>query len=70
MGELIEIKIFLLRNGLDQTRVAKALGVTKQYVHDIFHGRRKALQIRHRLVQELGFPPELIAYRPNGRRAA
>ena len=67
---MIELKIFLLRNGLDQPLIASQLGITKQYVSDIFAGKRKALRIRQRLVDELGIPAELVAWREPERRAA
>jgi transcriptional regulator with XRE-family HTH domain len=67
---MIELKIFLLRNGLDQPLIAAELGITKQYVSDIFAGKRKALHIRRRMVDELGIPAELVAWREPDRRAA
>jgi len=50
--------------------IASQLGITKQYVSDIFAGKRKALRIRQRLVDELGIPAELVAWREPERRAA
>jgi transcriptional regulator with XRE-family HTH domain len=67
---IVEIKVFLLRKGLDQPTVARQLGITKQYLNDILHGKRKALHIRNRMVEELGFPPQLINWKQSEDLAA
>jgi len=67
---MIELKIFLLRNGLDQPLIASQLGITKQYVSDIFAGKRKALHIRRRMVEEVGIPADLVEWREPDQRAA
>lgn len=67
---MLELKIFLLRKGLDQPTVARRLGVSKQYISDIFRGKRKALHIRQRMIDELGFDPALVAWEPVKKKAA
>lgn len=67
---IVEIKIWLLRSGLDQPALARHLGITKQYLNDILHGKRKALHIRRRMVEEFGCPPHLIDWNPQEEFAA
>jgi DNA-binding Xre family transcriptional regulator len=61
---IVELKVFMLRNGWDQPTLARRLGITKQYLGDILHGKRKALHIRNRMIEELGFPKQLVAWNP------
>jgi transcriptional regulator with XRE-family HTH domain len=66
---IVEVKVFMLRKGWDQPTVARQLGITKQYLNGILHGKRKALHIRQRLIDEFHFPAKLVAWEPQ-RRAA
>ena len=59
---MIEITIFLLRKGITRPELARRLGITNQYLHDILHGKRRALHVRSRLVHEFGFPEDLVEY--------
>lgn len=68
---MLELRIFLLRAGLTQRKIAAALGIKPPHVSCIFHNRRKALRLRQRMTEELGIPAELIQYHPReGRTAA
>jgi transcriptional regulator with XRE-family HTH domain len=67
---MLELKILLLRRGLTQPELASQLGITKQYLNDILHGKRKALHVRSRLVHEFGFPEHLVEWRSELRSAA
>jgi transcriptional regulator with XRE-family HTH domain len=66
---IVETKVFLLRNGWDQPTVARRLGITKQYLNCILHGKRKALRIRQRLIDEFGFPADLVRWKSQKRAA-
>lgn len=56
----IELKCWLIRNGLTQIQVARQLGITRQYLDFILKGKRKAPKMRRRLVAEIGMPAGLI----------
>lgn len=64
-----EIRVYMFRQGLSLAKIARLFGVTPPYIFQVLHSRRPALDIRQRLIRELGFPADLIAYRPApGRR--
>lgn len=65
---MLELKIFLLRAGLTQRKIAQRLGIKPPHVSCIFHSKRKALHLRKRMTEELGIPAELIQYHPPERR--
>lgn len=50
----------MLRRGLTQERLAAELGISHPYVSDVLNGKRKAPEIRRRLVTEFNFPPRLV----------
>lgn len=60
-NRLIELKCWLIRHNLTQPKVARQLGITRQYLSGIINGKRKAPNMRRRLVSEIGIPAELIA---------
>lgn len=66
----VELRVFLLRNGLSYRKVAKLLGISKTYVNQVFQHDRPAQHIRSRMVTELGIPAELVEYRPEVSKAA
>jgi len=51
-------------------KIGRALGISTTYVFQVLHNKRPAYHIRRRLVRELGFPEDLIAYEPGKRKAA
>lgn len=55
--------LLALRN-VSQRTLAKQLGISFQYLHDIFLNRRRAQTVRDRLVEEFKIPRELVEYRP------
>ena len=65
----IEIRVFMLRSGLTLRSIAHRLGITHPYVVQVLKGRRPALHVRRRLVEEIGFPADLILYRPQAPRS-
>lgn len=65
-----EFKVHLIRRGLSQRKLARELGITVQYLNDVVRGRRKAHQVRVRLICEFGIPAELVEYRPEESQAA
>jgi transcriptional regulator with XRE-family HTH domain len=67
---MLELKILLLQRGITLQSVAHDLGVSRQYLYDILHGKRKALHVRSRLVHEFGFPEHLVEWRSELRSAA
>jgi len=66
----LQLRIWLLEHGLSQRAIARRLGVSPQYLNQVLLGRKPGLGIRRRLVRELGFPEDLIAYEPDKRKAA
>jgi predicted XRE-type DNA-binding protein len=65
----IELKCWLIRHGLSQPKVARQLGITRQYLSSILKSERKAPHIRRKLV-DLGLPADLVAYSPAEPKAA
>lgn len=63
-SQTIELKCWLIRHGLTQPKVARRLGITRQYLSDIIKGKRKAPRVRRQLVEEIGIPSDLVAYEP------
>jgi transcriptional regulator with XRE-family HTH domain len=59
-NRLIDLKCWLIRHGLSQPKVARQLGITRQYLSDIFKDKRKAPLVRRRLIREIGIPAELV----------
>ena len=57
---MLELKIYLMKQGVTQYQLAERLGVTQQYVSDVIRGKRKAHGIRHRMVDELGYPAGIV----------
>jgi transcriptional regulator with XRE-family HTH domain len=51
--------LFFLR-GIEQNKLAKELGITKQYLSYIINGQRKATEIRKKIVELLGMPYETL----------
>ena len=58
---MLDLKIYLIKRKLPQYQLAAKLGITQQYMSDIVHGKRRAKNIRMRMVQELGFPASVVA---------
>lgn len=56
------VRIFLLQNDLTFQKVADHLGISKSYAHEVISGSKKALHIRQRLIDELGFPADLVGW--------
>jgi transcriptional regulator with XRE-family HTH domain len=66
----IELKCWLVRHGLSQPKLARQLGITRQYLSFILKSQRKAQHIRRQLVVDFGLPAELVSYSPEERKAA
>lgn len=64
------IKLHLVQRGLTMVELAARLGYKRQYLYDIFQGNRRALKVRQRLIDEFGFPEELVRYNPPPQRQA
>ena len=64
------IRLHLVSNDLTVVQLARQLGLSRQYLYDIFQGNRPAPGVRKRLVEEFGFAPELVEYAPARSQAA
>jgi DNA-binding Xre family transcriptional regulator len=51
--------LFFLRE-IEQNKLAKELGITKQYLSYINNGQRKATEIRKKIVELLSMPYETL----------
>lgn len=60
---MLDLKIYFVRKRLQQYQVAAQLGITQQYLSYIVNGKRKARNIRMRMVEELGFPENVVGLR-------
>ncbi len=60
-----EIRVFMIRHALSIPKISRRLGISTSYVFQVLHSKRPAKHIRQRLILELGFPSELIEYRPD-----
>jgi transcriptional regulator with XRE-family HTH domain len=49
-------------NDLSGRIIADRLGISNAYLLQIFQGYTPALHMRQRLIDEIGFPPKVIAY--------
>ena len=67
LPNISKIKIQLIERDLTQTKLARDLGISKQYLCDILQGRKRPQPIINRLVDELKFPRSLF---PEKRKAA
>ncbi len=67
---MIEIRIFMIRNGLTCRSLAAKLGISKSYVHYILTRQRRNDEIVRRLIQEFGFPAALLRPMPTEKKAA
>jgi transcriptional regulator with XRE-family HTH domain len=54
------LKAHLVGIGLKQTDLAKRLGISTRYASDIVLGKRKAPELRRRMVEEIGLPEKLV----------
>ncbi len=65
------VRIFMLERDLTFQKMADRLGVSKSYIHEVLSGTKKGLRIRQRLIDEIGFNPELVAWaEPVKKKAA
>jgi lambda repressor-like predicted transcriptional regulator len=55
-----EIKILLLKRGLNQMELSRQIGIPPQTICDLLAGRRKTLKHRTAIADILGFPVEKI----------
>ena len=56
---ILEIKKWLLENGLNQTELASQLGISLPFLNNIIHGRSSGRKVEKALVS-LGIPPDLF----------
>jgi len=54
------IKSLFVLKGIEQNKLAKELGITKQYLSNIINGQRKAKEIRKKIAELLGMPYETL----------
>jgi len=50
----LEIKIEMLRSGITQPSIAKKLGVSTVYVHQVIRGLRRSQTIRQTIAEAVG----------------
>jgi antitoxin component HigA of HigAB toxin-antitoxin module len=67
---MIELRIFMIRNGLTCKSLAAKLGISKSYVHYILTRQRRNDEIVRRLIREFDFPAELLPQVPVEKKAA
>lgn len=55
-----KVTFFMLRNQLTHKTIAKKLGVSQAYVTNVLNDRMLGLELRERLVSEIGMPRGLV----------
>jgi len=64
------LRLHLVGQDLTVRTLAARLGITHQYLYDIFLNKRQSPKIRQRLVDEFKFPAELVRFEPPIERRA
>jgi hypothetical protein len=64
------LRLHLVAQDLTVRTLAARIGITHQYLYDIFLNKRQGTKVRQRLVAEYGFPAELVRFEPPIERRA
>jgi lambda repressor-like predicted transcriptional regulator len=66
----VEIKIELLRAGINQNQIAKKVGCVPTLVSQVVHGIRPVRRVRQAIAETIGKPVEEIWPEENPNKAA
>ena len=66
----LEIKIEILKSGINQNQIAKKAGVTPTLVSQVIYGIRPARHVRQAIAEAIGKPVEELWPEENPNKAA
>ena len=66
----IEIRIKMMRAGINAAEIAESLGITQPFVHQVITGLRDTQYVRESIAKALNRPIEKLWPKNNKRKAA